>query len=229
MSVYCISDLHLSSSGKKPMDIFGEKWQCHMQRLKDGFDGILADDTVVIPGDLSWGDSAYDAAEDFKFLSSLPGKKILCRGNHDFWWGTLPKMERFVKDIGIDNISFLRNNAYICEDLVICGAKGYLPTGAADDIKYCEREALRLEMSIKDGIKIDGGEGREKVVFLHYPPAYGFQKCEQILDIIYKYRIGRVFYGHIHSVSPGALHSSAAGAVMRLVSADALMFTPLKI
>lgn len=229
MSVYCISDLHLSSNGKKPMDIFGSRWQDHMQKLKKGFDGIHPDDTVVIPGDLSWGDSASDAAADFGFLSDLPGKKILGKGNHDFWWGTLPKMQEFVTHLGIDNIAFLRNNAYICENLVICGAKGYLPSGDINDIKYCEREAIRLEMSIKAGLALDRGEGREPVVFLHYPPVYGAQKCEKILDVIYKYRIGRVFYGHIHTVSPGALHSSAAGAEMRLIAADALGFKPLKI
>lgn len=232
MAVYCISDLHLSSSGKKPMDVFGARWQGHMQRLIEGFADIGDDDTVVIPGDLSWGDSAEDAKNDFLFLSSLGGKKIVGKGNHDFWWATLPRMQSFVKELGISNISFLRNNAYICEDIIVCGTKGYLPVSGgrtADDKKYGDREATRLELSLKSGLALDRGEGRELVVFLHYPPVYGTQQCEQLLDVIYRYRIGRVFYGHIHSVASGALHTSAMGASLRLIAADALGFKPLKI
>lgn len=214
------------------MDVFGDRWKDHMQRLVSGFSHINDSDTVVIPGDISWGDSADDAKNDFLFLSRLGGRKIIGKGNHDFWWGTLPKMREMTSALGINNISFLRNNAYICEDTVVCGTKGYLPVAGgniSDDEKYGTREAQRLELSLKEGIRLDGGEGREKTVFLHYPPVYGMQKCEQILDVIYRYRVGRVFYGHIHSVSAGALHSSAAGASLRLISADALGFVPLKI
>ncbi len=230
MALYCIADLHLSQSGQKPMDIFGAKWQNHIEKLKKGFGGISDSDTVVIAGDLSWGSGSEGCKDDFAFLSSLPGKKIVCKGNHDFWWGTMSNMRRYVKELGITNVDFLHNNAFCVGNVIVCGAKGYLPddkASAADNARFSEREAGRLELSVKAGLALKGSSDKEIAVFLHYPPAYGSVECAPIIEVINRYRIGRVYYGHIHSSGTGGLRSAAGCAQMRLIAADAVDFTPV--
>lgn len=233
MAVFTISDLHLSSSGQKPMDVFGARWQNHTEKLLTNWQRTVTDsDTVIIPGDISWGDSAEDAKNDFLFLERLNGRKILGKGNHDFWWQTMSKMEAFAYSLGAKSISFLSNNAFVCEDFIICGGKGYLPEGksASADEKYSNRAAVRLELSLKEGEKLLRLHPDKKLrVFLHYPPAYGGVCCAPVCELITKYRVPDVYCGHLHSPDETKLHRHVGGARLHLIAADSTSFCPVKV
>ncbi len=233
MAVFAISDLHLSSSGRKPMDIFGARWANHTEKLYANWQSTVShSDTVVVAGDLSWGDNAEDARQDFLFLEKLNGRKILLKGNHDFWWQTLSKMNAFVASLGLKSISFLSNNAFLCEDLIICGGKGYLPDGKiiSDDEKYSNRAAIRLELSLQEGEKLKQlHPDKRTAVFLHYPPAYGGMRNEALCGVLTKYRVPDVYYGHLHSPDETRLWQSAGGARLHIISADSVGFCPIKV
>ena len=227
MSLYAIGDLHLSLGGDKPMDVFGERWENHVEKLKDGFAEIGPEDVTVLCGDLSWAMSIDRAREDFLFIHSLPGKKIVLKGNHDYWWSTASKAYSFFAENGIDSIEILNNNCIFYGDTAICGTRGWFyeqERGQEHDKKIMARELLRLETSLKAA-----GE-REKLVFLHYPPKYGSYECGGILSLLERYGARRCCYGHLH----GRCHRSAFQGVLRgteysLVSEDYLLFRPKKI
>ncbi len=224
MSLYAISDLHLSLSADKPMDVF-RGWEDYQNRIEKNWRRIVSeDDTVVIPGDISWAMTLEEAVADFAFLNSLPGKKIILKGNHDLWWSTAKKLTEFLNKNEFTTISFVFNNAAVVEDLAVCGTRGWFYDLGAED-KVVLREAGRLETSIKAAIDT----GKRPVVFTHYPPVYGDWVCDEIFSVIKKYGITRVYHGHIHGSGFHNAKSEHEGVEFKLLSADCIDFCPMLI
>ena len=229
MSIYVIADLHLSFSQNKPMDIFGDNWENHDEKIKKNWiKKVKADDYVILPGDFSWATYIEDTKLDFSYLNSLPGKKILLKGNHDYWWTTLASMRKFVKENEFENIDFLYNNSYLVEDKIIVGTRGWNVFDSENDKKMIKRETARLELSIKDGIQKYGNE-REIIAFLHYPPITqnNLNKPEnrEFINMLKKYNIKRCYYGHLHGQShKDAVVGILDGIEYKLISADYLNF-----
>lgn len=224
MAVFTIGDLHLSFSSDKPMDIF-KGWENHAQRLLNNWNAVVGEnDTVIIPGDISWAMSLEGAKKDFEFIESLNGKKIISKGNHDYWWNTMSKMNAFLKENGFSSISILHNNAYLAEGLAVAGTRGWFYDDSSDADKIViAREAGRLKRSIEEAEKLGG----EIVVFLHYPPISSTQRCDELLDVINSHNIKRCFFGHLHGfVSPADAFIERDGVTYRLISADKLSFCP---
>ena len=224
MRLYGIADLHLPFGADKPMDIFNG-WQNHVQRLEENWrKTVTEEDTVVIPGDISWALTLEQAKKDFEFIHNLPGKKIISRGNHDYWFSTRTKAEKALKEWGFDSISILFNNAFVFGDTCICGTRGWVnEIGESVDKKVLEREAGRLRLSLDEGVKT----GKEIIVFLHYPPVYGVNECYEILDVLHAYGIKTCYYGHLHGSSRRyAIGGERDGIYYELISADHLGFVP---
>ena len=206
------------------MDIFGG-WQDYTQRLEANWRSLISDeDTVVIPGDISWAMSLEGAEKDFRFIHNLPGKKIILKGNHDYWWNTKKKMDAWLENKGFDTISILHNNAFKVGDCVLCGTRGWFyDAEKSADMKVLLREASRLERSIEEGKKL----GDELIVFLHYPPVMQSQRCNEIFDVLKKHNIKRCFYGHLHGESTRhSVNETVDGIKFSLISADFLSFCP---
>ncbi len=224
MSIFTIADTHLSLSDDKPMDIFGG-WQDYVSRLESNWKSLITDeDTVVIPGDISWAMSLEGAAKDFRFIHNLPGKKIILKGNHDYWWNTKRKMDAWLESENLDTISILHNNAFKVGDYVICGTRGWFyDAETSADMKVLLREASRLDKSIEEGKKL----GDNLIVFLHYPPVMQSQKCQEIFDVLKKHDINRCYYGHLHGESTRhSVNETVDGIKFSLISADFLSFCP---
>lgn len=221
MALYAMADLHLSESTGKPMDIFGPMWQNHSRKIEENWP-LTDGDTIVIPGDFSWAMTLEEVRADFDFLARLKGRKILSKGNHDYWWSSMKKITDLVSDYG--NIAFLHNNSIPAEGISLCGTRGWIQEpGEAADIKVLKREAERLERSIL-------AAESEPVVFLHYPPICGNIFCEPIMEVLIKHKINRCYYGHLHGKAiRAAKEGKFYGTEFRLVSADHLNFCPLKI
>lgn len=231
MALFTIADLHLSEGTDKPMDIFGATWRNHKARLEAAWrERVGTEDTVVIPGDISWGMGFSGAKDDLLFIHSLPGKKIIGKGNHDYWWNTLTKLESLISEIGADTISFLYNNAYRAEGKIICGTRGWFPDRSygAEDEKIVLREAGRLRRSLEAGRALAEAD-EELIVFLHYPPSLSGVRCTPICDLLGEYGIARCYYGHLHGVAPQILDKSVGVTDLHLIAADNLGFTPLLI
>lgn len=226
MALYTIGDLHLSLGGSKPMDIFGDKWANHVERLRESFSHLTADDVTVLAGDFSWGISLEESLPDFQFIDALPGRKIILKGNHDYWWGTASKMKAFFREKGITTLDFLHNNCQFYGDYALCGTRGWFldEEGKAHDAKMLNREVLRLETSLRAA-----GE-REKLCFLHYPPLYQGYECPQILALLEQYRVKLCCYGHLHGPTIRRRVEGRRGGVdYALISADAMGFQLKKI
>ena len=215
------------------MDIFGSKWNNHTERIRENWlESVTETDTVIIPGDVSWGMKTEEAKDDFLFLESLPGKKILSKGNHDFWWQTMRKLNALMLRLDIKSISFLHNNAYVCEDFIICGTRGWFvdTTYTPEDEKIVNRESERLRLSLTEGKKLsERFPGKELLCFLHYPPAYGGMECERITAVLREFSIKRCFYGHLHTVAEDRLMHKIGVTELKLIAADRLVFTPFLI
>lgn len=228
MSLYAIGDLHLSLAANKPMDVFGAKWENYVEKIKKGFEGLTAEDTCVLCGDISWGMSLDEALADFLFIEKLPGRKIILKGNHDYWWNSATKMTGFLEKHGIATISFLHNNYYpYGGNIALCGTRGWFyeqTRGAGHDKKLMEREVMRLETSLKAA-----GE-REKYVFLHYPPKYGAYICPEILALLLQYDVKACCSGHLHAESLRLAFNGFWEHTRHIcVSADAMDFKPCQI
>lgn len=224
MSLFAIADTHLSFSSDKPMNIF-DGWQNHEQRLMKNWNSVVTDeDTVVIAGDISWGMKLDDTLEDFMFLDKLNGQKIIMKGNHDYWWSTKSKTEKFFKDNGIESIKILFNNAYKVGDFSICGTRGwFFDCSKNEDQKVLAREVGRLKTSIDEAKKLDG----EIIAFLHYPPISLTETCHEIYDTIIDEGIKNCYYGHLHGYSVNwAFRGERDGTLFDLISADYLSFCP---
>lgn len=236
MSVFSISDLHLSLATPKPMDIFGSRWQGYTEKLEKNWRAVVTkDDTVVIPGDISWAMSLEEAEADLRFISSLPGKKLLGKGNHDFWWETLTKMRRYLADKNITGIDFLYNNAYLADDLIICGTRGWFieerlqnTVSRTEYTKVSARELSRLKLSLDEAVKIQkNSENADIVVYLHFPPAFGDFVCGEYISLMKDYGVRHCYFGHIHGVYSIPRTTVTDGLPISIISADYLNFTPM--
>nr|WP_276870165.1 metallophosphoesterase [Fournierella massiliensis] len=226
MAIYTIGDLHLSLGCEKPMDIF-PGWQGYMEKLERHWNTLVRpEDTVVLAGDTSWAMKLEDTVADFSFLQRLPGQKLLLKGNHDYWWTTVKKMERFLQENGFDSLHILHNNSILVEGLAVCGTRSWMfDVGEAHDEKVMNRELGRLRASL-DAAQ----EGAERVAFLHYPPVYPNANAQQVIDLLKEYNVKRCFYGHLHgNAIRFAVQGMVDGIEYRLISADALAFCPYKI
>lgn len=228
MSLFAIGDLHLSLNGDKPMDVFGGRWQDYTNKIKKGFEAVVSEnDVTVLCGDLTWGMDLDGAKEDFLFIDALPGKKIILKGNHDYWWSTASAAKKFFAENDISTIDILHNNYFEYGDAAICGTRGWFyeeEKGGEHDRKILARECLRLEASLK------AAGDSEKYVFLHYPPKYLGYECPEILKLLKDYDVKMCCFGHIHSKGcASAFCGELNGTAFKLVSADYLDFVPAKI
>lgn len=224
MALYAIGDLHLCLGAPKPMDVFGGTWIGYMDKLKEGMSTIGPDDTTVLLGDLSWALDIQNAKEDFAWINKIPGRKIILKGNHDYWWSTASKFYQFCKENNFSDMLIMNNNFYIYQDWAICGTRGWFfeeERSGQHDEKVFKRELLRLEASLR------AAGDRQKIVFLHYPPRYKGYECPQILDLLKTYDVRSCYYGHLHGASHGlAIEGQWDGIDFKLVSADKLNFKP---
>ncbi|MBO5111251.1 MAG: metallophosphoesterase [Clostridia bacterium] len=233
MSLFVMADLHLSTTTDKPMDIFGSRWQSYMTKIEERWRAVVSDeDTVVVPGDISWGLSLEEALGDLKFLDSLPGRKIIGKGNHDFWWSTVTKMHKAFAENEIHTIDFLFNNAYNAEEYTICGTRGWYVEEKlqaskfdTDYDKIVAREVSRLKTSLEEGKRI--AEGRQLLVFFHFPPVFRGFICREIVDTLHTYGIKNCYFGHIHGLYSIPRSIEFEGITMTMISADFLDFIPM--
>ncbi len=222
MSIYAISDLHLSFGADKPMDIF-RGWDNYAERIAANWKRIITEqDTVILPGDFSWALKIEEALPDFKFLEALPGKKIILKGNHDLWWSTAKKLREFFEKNKINSVDIIFNNCAIVEGYAIAGTRGwfYDDTGSK---KVLLREAGRLDASLKAAYST----GLPVITFLHYPPVYNGSVCNEIFDILKKYEVKKVYYGHIHGAGFNNAVKEYDGIALKLISCDCVEFTPV--
>lgn len=228
MALYAIGDLHLSLSADKPMDVFGGAWRGYVEKLQEGLSVITPKDTTLLLGDLSWALDMDGAQADFAFINAIPGRKIILKGNHDYWWTTATKFYKFCQENAFENLFILNNNCYFYEDVALCGTRGWFfeedaALGSHND-KVFKRELIRLETSLKAA-----GDG-EKYCFLHYPPRYRGYECPEILKLLKDYGVSLCCYGHLHSDSHKlAIEGVHDGVDFHLCSADFLQFRPMRI
>ncbi len=222
MAIYSISDLHLGLDCDKPMDIFGPRWVNYLEILKTNWENLIKpEDVVLLPGDTSWALYMNEAEKDFAFIEALPGTKIISKGNHDYWWETINKLNGYMDKLGFSSIRFLHNSVYCHDGIAICAAKGYPDNGkTAEDKKLYQREVSRLKLSLDMAQKTDA-----KVIYvmLHYPPA----PESDFVRLMEEYKVSVCLYGHLH----GRHHETAfegmrGGVSYHLVSADYLQFKP---
>lgn len=227
MALYAIGDLHLSIRAEKPMDVFGGLWVNYMEKLEQGISVIRPEDTTVLLGDLSWALDLDSAVDDFDWINRIPGKKIILKGNHDYWWSTAAKFNHFCAANGFTDQLILNNNHYVYEGYAICGTRGWFfeeERSGTHDEKVFRRELIRLETSLKSAGDLP------KIVFLHYPPKYKGYACVEIIDLLKKYGVRRCFYGHLHGASQKlAMEGVWDGIEYRLVAADYLNFCPFTV
>lgn len=226
MSLFAIADLHLSLGTDKPMDIF-RGWDNYVDRLTENWKKIITDnDTVVIAGDISWAMKLNETIKDFDYINKLPGKKIFLKGNHDYWWETCNKMNKFLEENDFKSINILFNNSYICDEYAVCGTRGWIIDAESDeDAKILNREVGRLKASLESA----KNSGKEPIVFLHYPPLYGGVASQEIIEALKEYNVKKCYYGHIHGASMirGSYNGEYEGINFKLISCDALSFIPL--
>ena len=227
MALYAIGDLHLSLGADKPMDVFGGPWENYVEKIRLGFSSLHADDVCVLCGDLAWGMTMEQALPDFQFIEALPGKKILLKGNHDFWWSTAKKAYSFFEAHDMHTMDILNNNCYFYGDYAICGTRGWFyeeDAAGTHTGKMLAREALRLEASLK------AAEGKPIYCFLHYPPIYQGYKCPEMLELLDKYEVERCYYGHLHGYTHcRAFEGMREKTEYALIAADYVAFQPVKI
>jgi hypothetical protein len=214
MSIYVIGDLHLSFQTDKPMDIFGQEWKDHESILKENWQKtVKKEDTVFMVGDLSWAMYLDEADKDFEYLNGLNGRKILLKGNHDYWWETITKLNKYIKDKGYTDIEFMHNNSFNVEGINFCGTKGYDDTEADDKIINREMQRFKLSYeSIKD-------KSLCTYALFHYPPE------KEILYMMKEFGIDKCIFGHLHGLKPGSYEREGC----LLVSADYVSFMPVLI
>ena len=225
MALYAIGDLHLSFQADKPMDVFGGAWEGYVEKLRAGLQIIGPEDTTVLLGDLSWSMSLDTAVEDFRFIDQIPGRKIIIKGNHDYWWSTAKKFYDFCARNGFSDLFVLNNNCWLYGETALCGTRGWFyeeERHGEQDAKVFRRELMRLEVSLQAA-----GE-REKLCFLHYPPRFGAYRCQEIQDLLTRYGVKTCYYGHLHGASHKAAFQGFWEDVRyQLVAADYVDFKPV--
>ena len=239
MAIFSVADLHLSLSTPKPMDVFGNRWQGYTKKIEKNWRAVVKDgDTVVIPGDVSWAMRLFETEADFRFIDSLPGEKIVGKGNHDLWWTTVSKMERFLDGAGIGSIRFLYNNAYIRDGVVIAGTRGWFPEerlmtskalADADFEKLVGREEIRLRASLDAAVKLrceSGCPDAPILVYLHFPPAFEGFRVGGMMKTLSEYNVKKCFFGHVHNNYSVPATVTEDGIALSIISADYLNFIP---
>ena len=232
MAIYAISDLHLALGVDKPMDVFGVKWANYMVRLEENWRSTVGeDDHVLVPGDISWATYLDQAYEDFRFIDGLPGKKIISKGNHDYWWTTKSKLDKFVCENGFKTIGFMHNNSYTIGTAVVCGTRGWNMPGEVgfndEDAKIYQRELQRLELSLKTAGVPENGY---IIVAIHFPISNSKGVFSGFLDIMQKYGVKLCVYGHLHGEARRqAVEGLIEGIEFKLVAADHIDFKPVKL
>ena len=227
MALYSISDLHLSISGDKPMDVFSDEWIDHDKKIrKNWLEMVREEDTILLAGDLSWSMTMENAKEELDFVASLPGRKIIIKGNHDYWWGSITKMNAMY-----DNMQFIQNNFFAYEDYAICGTRGWIIPGSSqykeEDEKIYRREILRLKLSLDTARKAGY---RKFIVMIHYPPVNESFMDSEFTDIFEEYGVEKVIYGHLHGKALMRVMTGwRKGVEYILTSCDYIDFNPVKI
>ena len=245
MAIFVLSDLHLSTdlTKNKSMEVFGERWQDYMQKIKKNWNAVVEDsDTEIVPGDVSWATRLEESKSDLAFLNSLNGTKLLGKGNHDFWWSTATKMYKFFEENNFDSLKILYNNAYVVEDRIICGTRGWFPdeskqitVGDVDYEKIVNRESGRLKLSLDAAAKLRDEEALRTgrilpiEVFLHFPPVWSDLVMNDMVDLLLQYEIKKVYFGHIHAAYSAPRTFVYENITFCLTSSDFLNFYPLKI
>lgn len=237
MSVFVISDLHLSTNADKSMEVFGSRWKNYTQRLQTNWNAVIGDhDTVIVPGDISWGLTLEDAIPDLKFLNQLNGQKIICKGNHDFWWQTLTKIQKMFSDSDIRSINIMYNNAHVVENLIVCGTRGWYNGDSktpainnVDNQKILNREIIRLKLALDSAKKLQEQNKLPIVVFFHFPPVWCDLVCRSIIDVLHEYEITRCYFGHIHGLVEHARDFVFENIHFSLISSDHINFTPVPV
>lgn len=228
MAIYVIGDLHLSGSTNKPMDIFGENWVTHSEKIRNNWTNLVGySDTVLVLGDISWAMTLEEAMVDLDYIDQLPGKKILLRGNHDYWWSSVKRLNSLY-----ENMLFLQNDYCMVEDIAICGTRGWIcPNNqkfTQQDRKIYERELMRLKISFDKAVK----DKRDNIYAItHYPPTNDKFEPSGFTDIYEDYAVKKVFYGHLHGAEAfdGGLKGNFNGVEYYLASCDYLDFSPFKV
>ncbi len=233
MATYIIGDLHLSTSTDKPMDIFAG-WENHTELLKENWENQVKDeDTVIVAGDISWAMTLEEAIPDLEWINNLKGKKILMKGNHDYWWQSKKKLDDIIKEKNFTTISFLFNNAFETDELIVTGTRGWQIVGdtkSEEDKKIMNREAGRFKLSLDAAKKLSGYNLKKQIAVFHYPPIYNQFIFEGLFDLMLRENISSCYFGHLH----GKIDASAAKTMKyniecKLISADYLKFSPLKL
>jgi len=229
MSLFAIADLHLSLGTNKPMDIF-KGWDNYVERMEKNWRAVVGEeDTVVIAGDISWAMRIEDSAADFAMIHSLPGKKLILKGNHDYWWTTRKKMEEFFEENGFTSIGIIHNSAERVGEYAVCGTRGWFYDAelSGEDQTVLLREVGRLNLSLDAAEKT----GLEPVVFLHYPPLYAQSVCGEMMEVLRTRGVKRCYYGHIHGgrAAEKAVTGLVDGIEFSLIACDSLNFTPIRV
>lgn len=236
MALYTIADLHLSIGvgAEKSMDIFGRRWQGYVEKLETNWRAIVeSEDTVVIPGDISWALTLDEAIPDFRFIESLPGTKYIGKGNHDFWWATVSKLQNFFREQDIHSIRILHNCAYEVEDYILCGTRGWFYDDNVGGIpentdfnKIVNREVQRLRISLDAAKQLQQQSGKKILCFLHFPPVWNGSECAPLIETLQAYGVDRCYFGHIHGSYDVPPSFTYGGISFSLISADFLNFVP---
>ena len=238
MAIFTISDLHLCvSDPDKTMEAFAGRWNNYIRRLKQNWNAVVSqEDSVIIPGDISWALKLEATLSDFKFIDELNGTKYLGKGNHDLWWSTETKIKKFFKENGITSLNILYNNAYLIENKVICGTRGWFfdeklqkTVTETDFSKMINREAVRLRLSLEEGKRIcfqNGLSSNDIILFLHFPPVWDSYVCRELIEIMHEYGVKVCYYGHIHGNYSVPFVTNFEGIDFKIVSADYQNFVP---
>lgn len=219
--IYAISDLHLSETADKPMDIFGEHWENHFEKIKNSWQkSVTQDDVVVIAGDISWAMNLSDAVSDLNLIAKLPGKKIIVRGNHDYWWSSISQLRSVLPE----SFYAVQNDSVVIGDIAFCGTRGWSAPGSSEytehDIKIYNRELIRMRLSLESAKNV-----KDIIAVLHYPPYNERGEKSDFVKLFQEYKVSTVIYGHIHGdalkrVKEGSLF----GIDFHLTSCDYLDF-----
>ena len=222
MALFAISDLHLALSKDKPMDVFGEKWYKHDENIKNNWlKNISKEDTVLIAGDISWSMNMEEGIKEINWIHQLPGEKILIKGNHDYWWNSITKLNKMHEDM-----HFIQNNFFAYKDIAICGTRGWLCPYSENftekDQKVYQRELIRLRLSLETAKKA----GYSRIIsMIHYPPTNDKNIETGFTEIFNEFNVEKVIYGHLHS----NFQSKIANEKYILTSCDYIDFEPIKL
>ncbi|MBP7175723.1 MAG: metallophosphoesterase [Thermoclostridium sp.] len=229
MRIFAISDLHLALAEDKPMEVFGAGWEDYMRRIRENWQqNVSSDDLVLLPGDISWVTYLNDASPDFQYIETLPGRKIITKGNHDYWWTTKNKMKEYLERENLKSISILQNDACFFGNVVITGSRGWKSPGddgfTSEDEKIYNRELERLKLSLQQTGSFSGAV----ITMLHYPPFGSRGKPTGFVDLLNQFHVDICIYGHLHGKKcQNAVEGVLDGVRYHLVSADHLAFQPL--